>query len=137
MKGQWIGRYCGTFDGELVVNVDECLNHYQGIAYLIDDNPAAPRVAVGFRTPNKSHEFNLRTAEIAVFDPISQQVSTWEAVKGYFPGWTMPEFVDVGIRWTHQELRISSTTNTERTTNCTIQRLPSGRPSELSADCYS
>jgi FRG domain len=137
MKGQWIGRYSGTFDGQIVVNVDEYQEHYQGIAYLIDDNKAAPRVAVGFRTPNKGHEFILRTTEINVFDPVSQQTSTPDSVQQYFPGVPMADFVDVKISWTDDELRISSTTNIGRTTNCIIQRRSPHRPSELPADSYS
>ena len=120
MKGQWIGRYSGTFDGQIVVNVDEYQEHYQGIAYLIDDNKAAPRVAVGFQTPNKDHEFTFRTREINVFDPVSQQISTPDGVQQYFPGVPMADFVDVKISWADDELRISSTTNIGRTTNSTI-----------------
>jgi len=137
MKGQWIGCYSGTFNGQIVVNVDECRNHYQGIAVLTDDNNAAPRVAVGFQTPNKNHEFTLRTREINVFDPRSGQISNWGSVQQYFPGWTMPDFVDVKISWTDHELKMSSTANIGRITDCTIRRLPSDRPSELPTDSYS
>jgi len=137
MKGQWIGRYSGTFDGQIVVNVDEYQEHYQGIAYLIDDNKAALRVAVGFQTPNKDHEFTFRTMEINVFDPVSQQISTPDGVQQYFPGVPMADFVDVKISWADDELRISSTTNIGRTTNSTIQRRSPDRPSELPANSYS
>jgi hypothetical protein len=64
MKGQWIGRYSGTFQGEIVVNVDECIDHFQGLAYLIDDNPGAPRIAVRFRTPSTNSQFSVRATEI-------------------------------------------------------------------------
>jgi hypothetical protein len=100
MRGQWIGRYTGSVGGEVVVNVDECSSHYQGLACLIDDNRAAPRVAVRFRTPNKNRDLALRSTEICVFDPASQQISNWDAVAKYFPGWTLPAFVDVKISWT-------------------------------------
>jgi hypothetical protein len=88
---------------------------------------------VGFRTPNKNHEFTLRTTQINVFDPRNQQISTWGVVHQYFPGWTIPAFVDVEISWTDHELRISSTSDIGRTTRCTIERVSLNRPSELPA----
>jgi hypothetical protein len=100
MKGQWIGRYSGTLPGEIVVNVDERPDHYQGIAYLIDDTNTGPRIAVGFCTPNKNHEFTLRITDMNVFDPRSHQISNWDTVRQFFPDgqclvlW-IPEFLGV------------------------------------------
>jgi FRG domain-containing protein len=133
MKGQWIGRYSGTFAGQLVINVDERQDHYQGIAYLIDDDSTSPRVAVRFRTPNKNHELVLRANQINVFDPRNQQIATQDVVQQHFPGWAMPTFVDAEISWTDHELRVLSTTNIGRTTNCMIQRESPDRASDLPA----
>ena len=137
MNGQWIGRYGGTFEGHIVVNVDERHDHYEGIACLIDDNNAAPRIAVGFRTPNRQRKLTLKTTQINVFDPNTQQISTWDSVQRFFPGWTMPRVVDIEIEWTDHQLRISSKTNVGRITNSTMQRLPPDRASELPARSLS
>ena len=133
MKGQWIGRYTGTLQGEIVVNVDERPDHYRGVAYLMEDTKVAPRTAVFFRSPNKDREFTTRITEIRVFDPASGQIVNWENIRQGFPGWTMPSFVDAKISWNDRELKISSRTDSGRTTNCTIQQLPPDRPSELPA----
>jgi FRG domain-containing protein len=136
MRGQWIGRYHGQNDGDIIVNVDEFPAHYQGIAYLIESNPALPRLAAYFYTTDKSKEFNSRSEAIAPFDPVSGQITTREALASRFSGLTIPTYADVNGSWDDSELRLCWKTDIARTGQSVLRQLPPTRESDLQAAKY-
>ena len=83
MNGQWIGRYEGTQQGQIIVNIDERQSYFQGTATIIDDNPALA-IAVGFfRTPTKDSDFQC-LASVLPLDPRTRKVATWKDVQQFF-----------------------------------------------------
>ena len=68
MNGQWIGRYEGTQQGQIIVNIDERQSYFQGTATIIDDNPAVPIAVAFFRTPTKDRDFQF-LASVLPLDP--------------------------------------------------------------------
>jgi hypothetical protein len=39
MQGQWLGRYTGANSGEAILELDEVGDHYEGKAYIFEDEP--------------------------------------------------------------------------------------------------
>lgn len=71
MNGQWRGKFQGSQNGSITLNIDERQTSYEGIAYLHPDEDSAAALVASFRTPNKKNSFTCRTTEILPIDPIS------------------------------------------------------------------
>jgi hypothetical protein len=79
MKGQWIGNYLGSSNGEIILEIDELKEGYQGVAYLYESNPDLPSSFVSFRIANQSNSFDLEV-DVKPMDP-SIGPSTWERMR--------------------------------------------------------
>jgi len=87
MNGQWIGRYTGTNQGWLVVDLDDAGDHYDGSASVLDSNSQLPPVYADFThppIPKGEPEFDL---EVPLFpiDRMSGYPTTWDEVKNDYP----------------------------------------------------
>jgi hypothetical protein len=51
MQGQWLGRYTGTNSGEAILELDEVGDHYEGKAYIFEDEPLMPSTIAGVSLP--------------------------------------------------------------------------------------
>jgi hypothetical protein len=137
MNGQWRGKYSGSRQGTITVNVDERPSHYEGLAYLDDDDRQnIPSVAVSFRTLNKHRSFSVRTSAMLPIDPFSgfpTSLSIWEEqIKSHYPAnVTMSKWADVTGSWKDNELSLSWKSDVGLEGNCTLTRLAAGQPSEL------
>ena len=129
MNGQWRGKYSGSRQGTITVNVDERSSHYEGFAYLDDDDPQnIPSVAVSFRTLDKDHSFKVRTSAMVPIDPFSgfpTSLSIWEEqIKKHYPAnVTMSKWADVTGSWKDNELNLSWKSDIGLEGNCTLTRL--------------
>ncbi len=56
MKGQWIGRYTGDVEGQIIINIDDLGKKFGGVAFLLPDDSKMPSTAAYFQTENKSSE---------------------------------------------------------------------------------
>jgi hypothetical protein len=137
MNGQWRGNYSGSRQGTITVNVDERPSHYEGVAYLDDDDRQnIPSVAVLFRTSNKDHSFRVRTSAMLPIDPLSgfpTSLSIWEEkIKKYYPSdVAMSKWADVAGSWKDNVLKLSWKSDIGFEGDCTLTRLAAGQPSEL------
>lgn len=60
MQGQWIGKNDkGTNRGLVVLDLDDCGDHYEGSAYLFDENQELHHTHAIIKTKNKSNTQNL------------------------------------------------------------------------------
>jgi len=137
MNGQWRGKYSGSRQGTITVNVDERPSQYEGLAYLDDeDRQNIPSVAVSFRTLNKNHSFRVRTSAMLPIDPFSgfpTSLSIWEEqIKSHYPAnVTMSKWADVTGSWKDNELNLSWKSDIGLEGNCMLTKLAAGQPSEL------
>lgn len=69
LNGQWLGRFDGTDPGHIVANIDALESSYEGVAFLINDNPCLPATNAGFTVPGKNHNFEIRTNFLLAHDP--------------------------------------------------------------------
>lgn len=84
LSGQWVGRFEGTSNGELVVNIDELDQNYRGVAYVTDDDRQLPGSAAQFSTANKEFRFQFRTEQILAVDKNGHLVA-WDDLKSKYP----------------------------------------------------
>lgn len=132
MKGQWIGRYTGSTEGTIIVNVDERSSYYQGIAYLNEDNKTLPNTGAVFRSKTKDRDFQLRTDLILPINPFSGNVDSWENIKQHYPeNVTISKYADVSGSWDDTALSLSWTSALGTTGSCVLPRTKAAKPSEL------
>lgn len=87
MHGQWIGRYSGTNDGLLVVDLDDAGDCFDGSACALDSNAQLPPTFADLtRTPipKGKTEFEL-TVQLMPIDRVTGNVASWDEVKNSYP----------------------------------------------------
>ena len=108
MNGQWIGRYTGANSGIAIINIDDLGEHYEGVAYLHDDNPGLPSIAAAFETSDKSKNFKFRTNKIWPINPTTGMPDLWDNVKQLYEGIDLIwGYVDVEGEWNKKTLNIT------------------------------
>jgi hypothetical protein len=134
MKGQWIGDYTGTNTGTIIVNVDELPSHFQGVAYLKDNNPLLPGTGVGFKTKDKNSPGEIQTSEIFPIDPQTGVVSSWAQVKHlYCQNVRIPTSAQVKVVFGSDCLKLSWTTDVGTSAECTLPRSKAEESSDIVA----
>ena len=131
MRGQWIGRYTGSSEGTIIVNVDERPAYFQGVAYLHEHDTSIPSTASFFRTKDKAGDFQFRSGIIGAIHPHSGLVASWDSVKPLYPQSSVSEFAEAHGSWTKDSLSLSWTTNIGATGSCVLPRSRGGEPSQL------
>jgi len=131
MNGQWIGRYTGSSQGTIIVNVDDRGAFYQGVAYLHDGDPALPGIAASFRTPNKARNLQVRTDAIAAINPQTGLADLWDNVQQRYPGARISTYADVTGSWDDASLTLNCTTDIGIIGTCVLPRSQAGQPSTL------
>jgi hypothetical protein len=69
MQGQWLGRYSGTNMGEAIVELDDVGDHYEGKAYVIDDQPQMPSTLAYIALPKL---FGVERTRLLVHDVLGE-----------------------------------------------------------------
>lgn len=133
MKGQWIGKYTGTDTGNIVINIDERSNNYDGIAFLHSDIEDIPPIAVTFATKNKENSFSLTTSGIYTENPINKSLESWDNVKKYYnkEDVFIPKIVNINGSWSEENIELSWTTDIHTNGNCSLPCSKANKPSEL------
>jgi hypothetical protein len=133
MNGQWIGKYTGTNDGEMIVNVDDLGSHFQGVAYLTDNNKTLPRMGVQVQTKNKDTDFNLPSVAISVIHPKTGNAAPWDEIKQFYPGVTIPGNANVVGQWDERSLKMAWQTDIGTACSSELPRSRADQPSDLKA----
>ncbi len=133
MNGQWIGRYTGSSEGMVIVNIDDRGTYYEGVAYLHEDDLAIPGTAASFKTRNKDHAFQVRTGIILPINPRTGLVDDWESIKLLYPNAGISNYADVTGSWDETSLTLNWTTDARINGTCVLPRSKAGQPSELVA----
>jgi hypothetical protein len=132
LNGQWIGKYTGTTEGDIHVNIDEDESNYRGVAYLFNTDRNLPISVAYFSTANKESDFSFRTEMIRAIDLATAQAVPWENVKAKYPeGTVFSSHADVKGSFDAKSLTMSWTTDVGVTGNCVLPRSRAAEPSEL------
>ena len=132
MNGQWLGEVTGTNPGTIMVNFDDMGDHYQGIAFLIDNNGQLPIVVAFLKTTDKARSFRFKTLGIHSINPKTGLIDIWDNVKGNFPNVNFPKEAEVEGDWDEERLKVKWSTDIG-TSGSTTAQLPKSKanvPSE-------
>jgi hypothetical protein len=131
MHGQWIGKYEGTNNGLIIVNIDDRGTCYEGVAYLLDFLIGLPHLAAFFKTETKDNNFKLRTQLIMPINPLSGIADIWEnCKKSFVENITIPEYADVEGKWDDKNLTLKWSTNIGTNSFCELPKTKADQPSE-------
>ena len=123
MKGQWIGNFSGTNDGEIILNLDETDKAYEGVAYIHELENKFPSLAVGIRTPNKNSTFSITTTEICPINPNTGHVDTVENIQALVSTeFICPKLVNATFCFNDDGLKIHWNTDIETRGVCTFHK---------------
>jgi len=122
MKGQWIGSYSGSIDGQIMVNIDESVKCYLIEAYIMPDDSKFPVSVAYLNTLDKSLEHSV-TAYINPVNPKTGYEDKWEEIKKYFGGDILhSDTSEVVIKFKDNKLHISSVSNIGAELTCTLEK---------------
>ncbi len=130
MKGQWIGRYTGSNNGQLIIELDDMQTHYEGVAFAYDDNSALPSTFVAIKTPDMGSTFQL-CLDLLPVNPRTGDPATWEQLAALFPpNVIFPRRANVNLTLSDDTLRVSWVTDIQTTGTAEIPKSRAGEPTE-------
>lgn len=132
MKGQWIGKFNGTTTGRIIINIDELASCFQGIAYLLQNEPTIPSSAVIFRTQDKSNAFEFSTSDIRPLNSWHLP-DAWSNVHQLYPNGVVSSSAQIKGRWSDKKLSLSWTTDIGVKGSCILNQSKSNQKSKLKA----
>lgn len=111
MRGQWIGKYAGSTDGTLILNIDETPESFVGLAYVRPTDKSLPASAAYFKTDDKSLSQKV-VAHVNPIDPRNGFQCLWDDIKHlYGDNISHSQKADVLIELLEGTLRITATTD--------------------------
>jgi hypothetical protein len=132
MKGQWIGNLKGTNSGEVILNLDETDEGYEGLAYVHESGDELKGFAVFIKTPNKNSTFSITTSNIFPINPQTGLVETAENVKKRLSEELfLPNLINARFTLQNKTLNIDWSTDVETSGSCIFQRRPHDAMSQL------
>jgi hypothetical protein len=133
LKGQWIGNYLGTSSGQIIIEIDELKDCFEGVAYLYDDNKNLPGSFVVFKTADKSTDFSL-CLNVHPLDRGTGNVSDWSRVQSQHPDADFPTTVYTQLKLLENSLDVQWTTSIGSNGNASVPRSSSQKKSEIVAE---
>jgi hypothetical protein len=134
MNGQWIGNATGgDGSGKLIVNIDNRGSHYEGVAFIHDDDPSMPISMAFIQTKDLSNNFEFRS-KIHPVHPDSEQAVNWDVLKERYPGVDgFSSYADVKGSVNTDALTVSWMTNLGIGGHAVLPRSQADHLSQLSA----
>lgn len=111
MSGQWVARYTGTNTGQIVIEIDEVGDHYEGAACVWDDVATHPSSWVKFRTPSKAASQAMPGLQIYPLDSVGTLLSREQLAAMLPAGSVFPETADVSFELDNSLLSVKWTTS--------------------------
>lgn len=132
MNGNWCGPYNGTNSGRMVVEVDDCGDHFEGFIYAFDDNTALPSISAYLKTSDKSNEF---TAKLSLFplNGASCEEMSAKAIEILISegNVNVPKEAEVDIQWNDKTISINWKTEIGTQGSAELSRKNCDEPSSL------
>ena len=130
MNGQWIGRFTGTNSGLFVLDVDDMRSHFEGRAYLYDDNAALPGIMAFIKTIGKDSPAELDVTLNPVHPPLADP-RVWSEIYSSYPSvsGSIASKAQVKISWTATDLRAEAETDVGTSIQASAQRTSAEEPS--------
>jgi hypothetical protein len=130
MNGQWLGRYSGTNNGTLFINLDDMGSHYAGNVFAYDDNTSLPFAYSYIRTPDKQTSCHL-CLDFVPLHPHTGDASTWAQISSLFaPSVTFPRRAEADFDLDNGTLKVRWKTDIGTFGSADIAATRAGEPSE-------
>lgn len=135
VKGQWRGQYISASTGDIVIEVDELKDTFEGYAYLFNDDERLPGTVTRIEAPKHSNTANflahLQPLHPATFEPLDIV-----ALREALPDVEFPTVADVTAEWTDESLMVQWIAKDENGKvisegRADLERPSMSRPSEL------
>lgn len=110
MRGQWLGTYEGSTRGNIMINIDEVDDHFEGVAYLHPEDSGFPGSIAYFLTKNKKKKHSVEAVTYPI-DPRTGFQTTWDEVKELFPTSSHSTKAKVEFIFHTEELFLNATTD--------------------------
>lgn len=129
MQGQWRGLFSGDNNGEIVVEIDDNGDAFEGSAHLYDAEKNLPGVYVYIRTPNKNSSQKI-TLHLLALDPRTGGPTPFEDIQQLFPGVEFSKTAETEFHSSSSELKIRWKTDKGYSGEATLPRSRAADPSE-------
>lgn len=83
MNGNWYGPYAGTNSGQIVVEIDDRGDHFEGCAYAYDSNWILPSTFAVIKTLDKKDQIKFE-APLFPLDPQTAEPTDWDQVAKHY-----------------------------------------------------
>jgi hypothetical protein len=131
MKGQWLGKYSGTLDGDIMVNIDSVGGHFEGVAYIHPENRKYPSSVAFFRTDSTQND-QITDAAVNPINPSSGFPCQWEEIRELFNSdIDHAKTAKVQLVLNDGKLSISTTTDIGGQLQCVLERPYDGAESKI------
>lgn len=133
MKGQWIGPYSGSNSGRILLDIDDCGDFLDGVAYLIDDDQELPTFRAIFRTRGHGVKFKtaLGSSDFYPVDRVTGNILSTVDVARLYPNVVIPSSTSIEIEWDTKNLNLEWATNIGTWGHCSIIQNDPQRPSNF------
>lgn len=130
MEGQWIGRAKGDTIGNLIVDLDDCYDHYRGTARLFAVGEPGP--VCEFTTRDKGTEHKFSAVPLAWLPRGQTSIVTGEQIAQLEPEMAFPRTAEVTLSRQNDVLRAEWLTDVGTKGEATLHRGKADLPSSLS-----
>lgn len=141
MNGQWIGYYKATTkepesieaNGLAIINVDDRVDHYEGVAYLNEFNPKFLSSASFFTTTNKEKKFTLKKNPILPINPQNGIIDSWINLTKLFGDMKYSSYADVDGDWDDEKFTVKWETERGAVGSAELHKSRADKPSDCAA----
>lgn len=135
MRGQWIGRYSGSNDGQIIINLDDRGAFYQGVAYLVTDDHAIPSSAGFFRVmKDKNKLIKAVTDYILPINPATGTTGDWAQLKEGYPDTILAKSAEINGTFSGNKLKLKAITDLGAEITANLKRESKNSKSKLETD---
>ncbi len=134
MRGQWLGRYGGSNEGQIIINLDDRGSFYQGVAYLVTDNGEMPSSAGFFRVEKDKNNLRTVTDYILPINPATGTTGDWSQLKQAYPDIDLAKSAEISGSFSGNKLKLKAITDLGSEITAELKREPKNSKSKLKAD---
>ena len=110
MKGQWIGKTKGDYEGKIIINIDDLGEYYEGVSYVFPYNIKLPSSVAFFQTKDKKPESKFK-AFTDPLHPINGIPLLEKDFEKFYPGITHSKKANGIIHFKENELYLNAKTD--------------------------
>lgn len=129
VEGQWIGVTDGDTVGRLIIDIDDCFSHFEGVARLLAKGE--PGIVCPIVTPDRSNSCKLQAIPLAWLEEGQTVLLGRDTIAAKYPDISFPQGADVEMERQGDTLKVSWESSVGMKGTAVLKRSDGGSPSEL------